>query len=195
MASKTLFLNLMTLARTQGCFLLSTPSLTGAVVGSAPTPSGRNCATSTTATRTCGPGCWSCRPSPARPRRSSTALRNSPTSTPCSGRRTRKPHRRRHSQELLVLPGFHSPFLLGIVNSFSRKKLVSLRLALQQNFRRRRLRSPIWKSDWSNICNRMTFKRILARWSMTIARRGFQCHRWNSSGRRLPPKPGSVWRQ
>ena len=120
MASKTLFLNLMTLARTRGCFLLSTNSPTGAGAGSAPTPSGRSCATSTTTTRICGPRCWPSRPFPARQRKSSTAPRSSPTSTPCSGRRTRKPHRRRHSQELLVLPGFHSPFLLGIVNSFSR---------------------------------------------------------------------------
>ena len=34
---------------------------------------------------------------------------------------------------LLVLPGFHSPFLLGIVNSFPRKKLVSLLLEQPQN--------------------------------------------------------------
>ena len=43
------------------------------------------------------------------------------------------PHGRRHSRELLVLPGFHSPLLLGIVNSFSRQKLVSLLLAQPQN--------------------------------------------------------------
>ena len=120
MASKTLFLNLMTLARTQGCFRLSTPSPTGAAAGSAPTQRCRNCATFTTTIRTCGPGCWTFRPSQERQRRNSTAPRSSPTSTPCSGRRTRRP-RRRHSRELLVSLGFHSAFLLGIVIAFSVK--------------------------------------------------------------------------
>ena len=121
MASKTLFLNLMTLARTRGCFLLSTNSPTGAGAGSAPTPSGRSCATSTTTTRTCGPGCWHSRPSLGKQPKSSTGPRNFPTSTPCSGRRTSRPRRQRHSQELLVLLGFHSAFLSGIVIAFPDK--------------------------------------------------------------------------
>lgn len=41
-------------------------SPTGAAAGSAPTPSGRSCGTSMTTTRSCGPECWSCRPSQAR---------------------------------------------------------------------------------------------------------------------------------
>lgn len=134
MTFKVLFLNLMTLARTRGCFLLSTPSPTGAGAGSAPTPSGRNCATSTTTTRTCGPGCCPSRPFPAKQRKSSTAHSDSRTSTPCSGWRTAKrPPGRRHSRPLLVLPGFSALLLLGIVNSFSRQKLVWLLSALPQN--------------------------------------------------------------
>jgi len=111
----------MTLAKKRGCFRLSMPSPTGAAAGSAPTPSGRNCATSTTTTRTCGPGCWRSRPSLRKQPKSSTGPRNSPTSTPCSGRRTSRPRRRRHSQELLVLLGFHSAFLSHIVIAFQRQ--------------------------------------------------------------------------
>ena len=77
-------------ATARGCFLLSTPSLTEAGAGSAPTPRCRSYATSTITTRTCGPGCWPSRPSLERQQRSSTAPRSSPTSTPCSGRRTAK---------------------------------------------------------------------------------------------------------
>ena len=81
--------NLMTLAERRDSFRLSMNSPTGAGAGSAPTPSGRSCATFTTITRTCGPGCWNSRPSPARPRRSSTAPSASRTSTPSSGRKIR----------------------------------------------------------------------------------------------------------
>ncbi|UQT50512.1 hypothetical protein M5E87_14625 [Flavonifractor plautii] len=50
----------------RGSFLRSISSPTGAAAGSAPTPSGRSCGTSMTTTRSCGPECWSCRPSQAR---------------------------------------------------------------------------------------------------------------------------------
>ena len=49
----------------------------------------RSSVTSTTTTRTCGPGCWLSSPSMERQRRSSTAPSASRTSTPSSGRRTR----------------------------------------------------------------------------------------------------------
>lgn len=132
MASKTLFLNLMTLARKRGCFRLSMPLPTGVAAGSVPMPSCRNCATSTTTTRTCGPGCWSYKPYQERQRRNSTAPRSSPTSMSCSGRRTAKLlSDRRHSRGLLVLLGIDSGFLLGIVNGFFSLVWVSLWLCQQ----------------------------------------------------------------
>ena len=126
----------MTLARKRGCFRLSTPSPTGAAAGSAPMPSCRNCATSTTTTRTCGPGCWNYRLSPIKQQRNSTAPRSSPTSMSCSGRRTAKLlSDRRHSRGLLVLLGIDSGFLLGIMNSFL--SLVWVSLWLYQQYERR----------------------------------------------------------
>ena len=53
-------------ANRRGCFLLSMSLPTGVAAGSALTPNGQSCATFTTTTRICGPGCWSCRPFPAR---------------------------------------------------------------------------------------------------------------------------------
>ena len=50
----------------QGCFRLSTHLQPAGAVGSALTPKEKNCAISMTTTRTCGNGCWSCRPCPTR---------------------------------------------------------------------------------------------------------------------------------
>ena len=58
----------------QGCFRLSMTLLTGAAVGSAPTPNGGNSAISITTTRICGPGCWNCRPCRERSLRSLIGL-------------------------------------------------------------------------------------------------------------------------
>ncbi len=63
-----------------------------------PTPSCRSFATSTTTTRTCGPGCWNSRPSPAKRRRSSTGLSGFRISTPSSGRRIRSRSGRLHNK-------------------------------------------------------------------------------------------------
>ena len=54
------------LASGQGCFRLSTHLQPAGAVGSALTPKEKNCAISMTTTRTCGNGCWSCRPCPTR---------------------------------------------------------------------------------------------------------------------------------
>ena len=54
------------LASGQGCFRLSTHLQPAGAVGSALTPKDKNCAISMTTTRTCGNGCWSCRPYPTR---------------------------------------------------------------------------------------------------------------------------------
>lgn len=54
------------LASGQGCFRLSTHLQPAGAVGSALTPKEKNCAISMTTTRTCGNGCWSCRPYPTR---------------------------------------------------------------------------------------------------------------------------------
>ena len=54
------------LASGQGCFRLSTHLQPAGAVGSALTPNEKNCAISMTTTRTCGNGCWSCRPYPTR---------------------------------------------------------------------------------------------------------------------------------
>ena len=75
-------------ARKRGSFLLSTPLLTGEAAGSAPTPSAGSCAISMTTTRSCGPGCWSCRPCQARQQRNSTALSGFQILTRRFGRRT-----------------------------------------------------------------------------------------------------------
>ena len=50
----------------QGCFRLSTHLQPAGAVGSALTPKEKNCAISMITTRTCGNGCWSCRPYPTR---------------------------------------------------------------------------------------------------------------------------------
>ena len=50
----------------QGCFRLSTHLQPAGAAGSALTPNEKNCAISMITTRTCGNGCWSCRPYPTR---------------------------------------------------------------------------------------------------------------------------------
>ena len=68
--------------------LRSTPLLTGAAVGFVPTPSAGSFVTSMTTIRSCGPGCWSCRPCQARQRKNSTAPIGFPILTRRFGRRT-----------------------------------------------------------------------------------------------------------